>query len=157
MQRRGDITNVLDGSDLSEPAEEVKQEPFQGCVLLMDDQELVLEVAGEMLEEMGLNVRLAKDGRQAVQIYREGMESGDRIDLVIMDLHIPNGMGGKEAVKELLALDPEAKVLVSSGSGEDPAVSSFSKFGFKGMIIKPYTYLQLRQAVQDAILQPSSE
>jgi DNA-binding NarL/FixJ family response regulator len=85
------------------------------------------------------------------------MESGDRIDLVIMDLHIPNGMGGKEAVKELLALDPEAKVLVSSGSGEDPAVSSFSKFGFKGMIIKPYTYLQLRQAVQDAILQPSSE
>jgi CheY-like chemotaxis protein len=129
---------------------------MQGRVLLMDDQELILEVAGEMLEEMGLSVETAKDGRQAIDLYRRSMDSGQRFDLVIMDLHIPYGMGGKEAVREILNVDPEANVMVSSGSGEDPAVSAYANFGFKGIIVKPYSFIQLRQAVRLAMLQTPS-
>lgn len=113
--------------------------PRKGRVLIMDDEEMVREVAGEILTHMGYEVGYAKDGAEAIGIYQDAKWTGHPFDILIMDLTIPGGMGGKEAVKKLLEIDPEAKVIVSSGYSSDPIMSDFAKYGFVGVIAKPYS------------------
>lgn len=112
--------------------------PGKGRVLVMDDEEMVREVAGEILTHMGYEVDYAKDGTEAIAVYQDAKWMGRPFDILIMDLTIPGGMGGKEAVKKLLEIDPEAKVIVSSGYSSDPIMSDFAKYGFIGVIAKPY-------------------
>lgn len=110
-------------------------------VLIMDDDEMVRFVAGETLKRYGFLVDFAQDGSQAVELYREHRESGDPFAAVILDLNIPGGMGGEEAMKRLLEIDPAAKGYVSSGRTDDPVMINFRTFGFSGTIEKPYFYL----------------
>jgi len=67
------------------------------------------------------------------------MEAGESFDVVIMDLTIPGGIGGKKTIKEILSIDPEARCVVSSGYANDPVMSKYADFGFKGVIEKPYS------------------
>lgn len=127
--------------------------PLTGRVLVMDDQEFILEVASEMLMSMGFAVEVAMEGQKAVSLYGSAMSEGRRFDAVIMDLTIPGGMGGKEAVREILALDPSARVLVSSGYSNDPVMSAPGSYGFKGVVPKPYTLRELRAEMQKLLLQ----
>ncbi|MBU5612795.1 response regulator [Geomonas azotofigens] len=110
-------------------------------VLVMDDDEMVRFVAGETLKRYGFEVEFANDGSQAVEIYRERHEAGDGFAAVILDLNIPGGMGGQEAMKRLLEIDPAAKGYVSSGRTDDPVMTNYQTFGFSGTIEKPYFYL----------------
>jgi CheY-like chemotaxis protein len=110
-------------------------------VLIMDDDEMVRFVAGETLKRYGFEVEFANDGSQAVQLYREHQEAGSPFAAVILDLNIPGGMGGEEAMKQLLDIDPAAKGYVSSGRTDDPVMMNFQTFGFSGTIEKPYFYL----------------
>jgi CheY-like chemotaxis protein len=87
-----------------------------GTVLVMDDEEFVREVSGEMLRDLGYSVAFAKNGAEAIALYRAALEANRPFDMVIMDLTVPGGMGGKEAVQQLRALDPKVKAIVSSGS-----------------------------------------
>jgi CheY-like chemotaxis protein len=107
-------------------------------VLLMDDEELILQVGTQMLNHLGLEVERARDGKEAIDLFTKAKNAGSPFDIVIMDLTIPAGMGGKETVVELLKIDPAVKAIVSSGYSTDPVISSFRSYGFSGFIIKPY-------------------
>lgn len=114
-------------------------------VLIMDDDEMVRFVAGETMKRYGFQVEFANDGTQAVQLYREYHDAGTPFAAVILDLNIPGGMGGQEAMKLLLEIDPAAKGYVSSGRTDDPVMVNYLSYGFSGTIEKPYFYLNKDQ------------
>ncbi len=115
----------------------------EGRILLVDDEKLVLRAAGEALTRMGYEVRLAEEGAAGIHLYKEAMESDRPFQAVIMDLTIPGGMGGSEAVGKILQLDPEAKIIASSGYSNDPVMSDFQEYGFCDVITKPYRIEEL--------------
>ena len=112
-------------------------------IMVVDDEEQVRNVTQAMLHEMGHEVVLAKDGEEALRLYGEARDGGDPVDLVLMDLTMPGGMGGKEAVRRILAMHPEAKVIVSSGYSNDPVMANFREHGFCGAIVKPFQVAEL--------------
>ena len=128
-----------------------KKDNVQYRILVMDDEEIVRDVVKGMLEHLGHHTICAADGEQAVEKYKRAKNSDAPIDLIIMDLTIPRGMGGKEAVKEILAINPEAKVLVSSGYSTDPIMANYREYGFSGAMAKPYQLEDLRKII-DQIL-----
>jgi PAS domain S-box-containing protein len=119
----------------------------RGRILLMDDEEIVREVACQMLTHLGYTVEVCADGAEAVALYRENFERGDCFDVVIMDLTIPGGMGGKEAMTELLALDPRARGIVSSGYAAESVLARYVEYGFRGAVAKPYNMEDLDEAL----------
>lgn len=122
-----------------------------GRILIMDDEHMVREAAATILEELGYEVEFAENGQEAILKYREGVRRGRPFDAVIMDLTIPAGMGGKEAVKRLLEIDPDARVIVSSGYSNDDIMSDFARFGFSAVIAKPYRIADLSRTVKDVM------
>jgi len=122
-----------------------------GRVLVMDDDELVQQFLYSGLTGIGYEVVLTKDGAETIECYTKAKESGQLFDVVIMDLTIPGGMGGKEAINKLLAIDPGAKVIVSSGYSTDPVMADFKEFGFSAVIAKPYIIEQLGEALHDLL------
>ncbi|MHB8836521.1 MAG: PAS domain-containing hybrid sensor histidine kinase/response regulator [Candidatus Methylomirabilia bacterium] len=124
-------------------------EPFQGRgrVLVMDDEPMVREIAGRIIRSLGYEVAGARDGREAIAAWQQAREGGKPFDVVIMDLTIPGGMGGREAVRELLALDPGAKVIVSSGYHQDPIMARYREFGFQDLLAKPYGVAEVGRAL----------
>ena len=122
-----------------------------GRVLLMDDSPLIRNLAGELLTCLGYSVSTTQDGRETVNLYRECIESGRPFDAVIMDLTIPGGMGGKEAIERLKELDPEVKAIVSSGYSDDPIMGDFRRFGFSGVLAKPYSAAEMSQILHTVI------
>lgn len=126
----------------------------KGKILVMDDEEVVREVAGLMLRTIGYEVEFASDGVEAIELYKRAMESGEPFEAAIMDLTVPGGMGGKEAIKNLLELDPNVKAIVSSGYSTDPIMSEFEQYGFKGIMAKPYQIEELSRMVSEIIGMP---
>jgi len=124
----------------------------KGKVLLMDDEEVVREVAGEMLNYLGYEVKFAREGTEAISLYKKAKEAGEPFDVVILDLTIPGGMGGKEAIEKLLGVDPEVKVIVSSGYSNDPIMADFRRYGFKGVVAKPYKLEELSKELHRIIV-----
>ncbi|MEE9543819.1 MAG: PAS domain S-box protein [Thermodesulfobacteriota bacterium] len=120
-------------------------------VLVMDDEEIIRDVSGEMLTSLGYKVDFAINGNEAIELYKKAKESGEPFGAVIMDLTIPGGMGGEEAIKKLLEVDPEAKVIVSSGYSNDPIMSNYKNYGFRGVIAKPYKVVDLAEKVHEVI------
>jgi PAS domain S-box-containing protein len=138
------------------PAAEVDQKRFfgQGRVLVMDDEQDILSLVREMLELMGYEVEVAKDGAEALQRYMASKRGGNPFSAVIMDLTIPEGMGGKEAIRRLREMDPTVKAIVSSGYSYDPVMASFREFGFSGVIPKPYVMEDLGRVLDEVIRNP---
>ena len=133
--------------------EEEAEESARKCrILVMDDVEQVREVLQAMLEEMGHEVAVAGDGEEAVRDYQEALSSDTPFDLVIMDLTIPGGMGGKEAVSSILALNPAAKVVVASGYSTDPVMANFQEYGFCAALVKPFKLEELTKVVEQNLV-----
>ena len=109
-----------------------------GRILVMDDEESVLVIAGELLAHFGYEAACASDGGEALTLYRNAKAAGNPFSAVIADLTIPGGMGGKEMAARLREIDPDVKVIVSSGYSNDPVLSDYRSFGFCGVISKPY-------------------
>lgn len=132
---------------MTKKVEDEKSLTGKGRILIMDDEDAVRKVAGLMLKNIGYEVEFARDGVEAIEFYKKARESGKPFDVAIIDLTVPGGMGGKEAVKKLLEIDPNVKTIVSSGYSNDPIMSEFKQYGFKGVIAKPYLIEELSEIV----------
>jgi PAS domain S-box-containing protein len=132
-----------------EPAGEPAEKPLagKGKVLLMDDEQIIRDVGGSMLSYLGYDVDFAKDGDEAAEHVRKAKEAGEPFDAVIMDLTIPGGLGGAEAVRKILAIDPTVKAIASSGYSNDPIMADYNKYGFSAIVPKPYDVDELRNAL----------
>ena len=124
-----------------------------GRVLIMDDDEVVLKVAGNMLSHLGLKADFATHGEEVVNLYAQSMKAGQPYDLVIMDLTIPGKMGGREAIVLLKEIDPKVKAIVSSGYSNDPVMAHYSNYGFSGVVAKPYRMEDLKEAINSVFQQ----
>jgi PAS domain S-box-containing protein len=123
----------------------------EGRILVMDDEEMVRQVTAEILASLGYEVVTAKDGEEAVRAYKESVESCRTFDAVILDLTVPGGMGGKEAVRRMKEIDPEVKAIICSGYSGDSAMANCEENGFRGVIPKPYSVEELSKVLSSVI------
>ncbi len=123
-----------------------------GKILVMDDDEVIREIAGSILCYLGYEVSFASDGKEAIDLYRDAYEGNQKYDVVIMDLTVPGGMGAEDTIKQLQNIDPEVKAIVTSGYSNAQIVSNFYKYGFKGAVIKPYKIEELTRTVKDVLV-----
>ena len=126
-------------------------------VLVMDDEDLVLSTSDMMLRHLGYDTVLTRDGDEAVEAYRRALDAGQPFDAVIVDLTVPGGMGGKDALVHLLSLDPDAKVIVSSGYSTDPVMAQYAAHGFAAVVTKPYKVGELDRALKEALASEPKE
>jgi two-component system, cell cycle sensor histidine kinase and response regulator CckA len=117
-----------------------------GKILVMDDEDSIRDMMGDILSSFGYVVDFARNGEEAVSLYQD-----NAYDVVILDLTIPGGMGGKETMKELLKVDPHVKVIVSSGYSSDPIMSDFQQYGFRNVMAKPYNIEDLEEVIERVI------
>jgi PAS domain S-box-containing protein len=142
-----------------EPEKEDRQSselsPFarKGKILVMDDEELIRDLAGEMIEALGHKVELAEHGEEAIRKYEAAMESGNPFDIVILDLTIRGGMGGRETIERLFSVNPKIKAIVSSGYSYDNAVSDYHNYGFCARLTKPYKLQELSDTLNKLMSQ----
>jgi CheY-like chemotaxis protein len=116
-------------------------------VLVMDDEEIICDLATSLLEHLGCEVESAADGLEAIKKHQSAKGMGKPFDVIIMDLTIPNGQGGRETIKQLRELDREVKVVVSSGYSDDPIMADHQAYGFNAAMPKPYSFDKLQQVV----------
>lgn len=120
---------------------------FRGRVLIMDDEEIVTNIARGYLEKLGYESETARDGLSAIETYRDAEKKGKPFDMVILDLTVPGGSGGKETMAELLRINPGVRAIVSSGHSQEPIMSGYRQYGFLGALPKPYTLSELAAAL----------
>ena len=133
-----------------------RKQKGQGMVLVMDDEESIRLLVGEMLRACGYDYVMASNGLEALALYRKAFEANKPFAAVILDLTIPGGLGGKETMEELLKLDPMVKAIVASGYSNDPVMAKFESFGFRAVIPKPYNLVELSQVMHRVITGSSS-
>ena len=116
-------------------------------ILVMDDEEMIGEIVCQMLDYFGFDTVRVTDGVDAIKEYKKRKDDGAPFTAVIMDLTIPGGMGGKEAVTKILDIDREATVFVSSGYSVDPIMVNFQDHGFSGVICKPFDMADMQKTL----------
>ena len=150
----GSVFNIyLPAADTQKPAKEVERKAYTGSkrVLVMDDEEEVREVAEGILRTIGCEVTQAKDGAEALELYLKASEMEQPFDVVMLDLTVSGGMGGKETIKKLMEIDKSVKAIVSTGYSNDPVMTKYRKFGFLGALNKPYKLQELSELL-DAVI-----
>jgi PAS domain S-box-containing protein len=126
-------------------------------VLVIDDEPAVRRACRRMLESMGHSVECVEDGADGIECYVAAIDDGTPFDLVITDLTIPGGMGGRETLQRLLEVAPSARVIASTGYTDDPVLANYADYGFVGIAPKPYTRDELEQVVRDALLEKDKQ
>ena len=132
------------------PAAETEQSTLlsgSGHILVMDDEEMIRDFLQTLLTDLGYSVSVTKNGQEAIDLYRQAKEKKEPFGAVIMDLTIPGGIGGKEAIQKLVQIDPQVKAIVSSGYSNDPVMSNYKHYGFKGMVLKPYNVQKISECL----------
>jgi signal transduction histidine kinase/CheY-like chemotaxis protein len=124
--------------------------PGRGRVLLMDDEELVRNVATRMMVHLGYKVTCVRNGEEAVEEFERAHKGKDPYDIVVLDLTVPGGMGGLEAIGAIRAIIPDVRAIVSSGYSDDPVMAEYKKYGFDEVVIKPYKIEELSDALHRA-------
>lgn len=109
-------------------------------ILVMDDEEIIREILHAILGELGYHLQVCSKGEEAIELYQNAIDAGSPFTVVIMDLTIPGGMGGKEAARQILAIDPKARLIVSSGYSSDEIMADYAVFGFCAILQKPYSF-----------------
>jgi two-component system cell cycle sensor histidine kinase/response regulator CckA len=125
-----------------------------GKVLIMDDDVIVRTVAETLLTKMGYTTVGVSNGRQALAMYEQALSVGAPFLVTIMDLTVPGGIGGKETVKKLREIDPQAKVIAFSGFSNDPIFTDFRKYGFDGALPKPFSIEEFLRAIASVLGTP---
>ena len=124
----------------------------KGRILVMDDDEIVRDVLSHMLAHLGYSPELAVNGTEAIECYLRAKEKGEPFAAVIMDLTIPGGMGGREAMSRLLEFDPNARGIVSSGYSTDPIMADYRSYGFSGVVAKPFRVEELSDVLENVVV-----
>jgi CheY-like chemotaxis protein len=119
----------------------------EGRILVMDDEESIRLLVGEMLRHLGYEVQCVAEGKEALERYQEAYHTHQPFNAVILDLTVPGGLGGKDTVEQLRQFDPQVKAIVSSGYSNDPVLSRYSTFGFHGVVAKPFRLAELSQVL----------
>jgi PAS domain S-box-containing protein len=120
-----------------------------GKVLWMDDEDAIRDLANIMLSSLGYEPSVAKDGKEAIEMYREAIAEGNPFSVVILDLTIPGGMGGRETIKRLLEIDKNITAIVCSGYSNDETISKFREHGFAGSLPKPFKMHDLERILNE--------
>ena len=115
-----------------------KPKSRNGRILVMDDEDMIRKISGSMLMRLGYDSEVSQEGSEAINIYRQAMNSEYPFDAVILDLSVKRGLGGLETINVLKAMDPKVKAIVSSGLSNDPVMTRFKEYGFQGSLPKPY-------------------
>ncbi|MCK4806524.1 MAG: PAS domain S-box protein [Candidatus Aegiribacteria sp.] len=136
---------------VSEDAPEKETPSTPSHVLIMDDDPRVREVLSGMLDVLGHDVTESSDGTEAVELYRERFTSGDPFNAVIMDLTVPGGMGGEDAIEKLMEIDPDVKAIVSSGYANNTVLSNYPDYGFSGRLVKPFRISTLKKELNKVL------
>ena len=123
----------------------------KGKILLMDDEQVILDVTHEVMKFLGYEVMFAKDGAFAIELFTREKMGGRPFDLVILDLSVPEGMGGKEAFEKIREVDPSVKVVISSGYTSDPMMTDYAKFAIDGILAKPYRIADIKALLEKLI------
>lgn len=123
----------------------------QGKILVMDDEEIIRELAVTSLEFLGYRVDAVEDGDSCISSYQQARDKKDPYNVVIMDLTIPGGMGGVEAIQKLREIDPNVTAIVSSGYSSGPVMANYEEHGFKGVVAKPYKVEDLAKALSNLL------
>lgn len=129
----------------------------KGMVLIMDNEKPIRDLTGEMLESLGYEVKFASNGSEVITSCKAAKEQNNPFDVVILDLTIPGGMGGRETIQKLHEIAPDLKVIVSSGYVDDPVMLGFREYGFSNAVAKPYEIKELSIALHGAIMQKQTE
>jgi CheY-like chemotaxis protein len=117
----------------------------------MDDEDVIRVMLSKQLSHLKYEVEIAGEGSEAIRLYERASRTGKPFDAVVMDLTISGGMGGKEAIKKLLEIDPEVRAIVVSGYANDPIMANYKKYGFSGVLPKPHEIRELDEALQKVI------
>jgi PAS domain S-box-containing protein len=142
------------GTSPSGPGVESPSETARGSrILIMEDISSVREVLSRMLESLGYRVEPCAAGEEALRVYSEGISSGDPFAAVILDLTIPDGLGGVRTLELLKELDPDVRAVISSGYSNASVLSDYRSYGFTAKLVKPFTIEILDECVS-AVLSP---
>ena len=122
-----------------------------GRILVMDDEEMVRDLSVQFLTHLGYDVEAVPDGETALESYKQALIKDNPFKLVIIDLTIPGGMGGRETIQKLKEIDSNVKAIVSSGYSNDPVLADFKRFGFEAVLVKPYKIETLSSTIAEVI------
>lgn len=119
----------------------------KASILVMDDDEMILDILGDILTDQGYSFTICRNGEEAVELFNKALQARKPYSAVIMDLVVPGSMGGVEAARRILERDPQARLIASSGYPNNPAIAEFASYGFCGTIAKPYNVEELNQTL----------
>jgi len=153
MPGRGSVFTVfLPVSNGEEARPSTSGQPSKrGRILLMDDDQSIRKLMGFVIQGFGHEVVTVGDGKKAVEEFASARKNGSPYDAVILDVSVPNGMGGEEAARSILSIDPAARIIISSGYSDDPLLTHFGQYGFSGAVKKPYNSEELSQTLTHVI------
>lgn len=123
----------------------------KGRILVMDDEESIRKTLGRLLSFMDYQADFVACGEEAIEMYREAKENGKDYAAAILDLTVPGKMGGGEAAVIIKRIDPEARLIVSSGYSDDDLMINYKNYGFVGVMVKPYTVKELQETLERVI------
>ena len=123
-------------------------------ILIMDDEDIVLQNISMLLEHLGHKVTGTSDGYEAIAVYARKMQQGERFDLVIMYLTVAGGMGGRVAAGEILGIDPQARLVVSSGYSAGAEMARYKELGFCARLEKPFSSADLESMISEVMSPP---
>jgi len=134
-------------------SKDCRTEPFQGSgrILVMDDEEMILKLSALILQRLGYEAEFSRRGEEAVERYRQALQEGARFDAVILDLTVRGGMGGLQAMRHLQKIDAGVKALVSSGYSNSPVMAEPQRYGFSGVVVKPYDLQSLSESLHNLL------
>ena len=123
----------------------------KGRVLVLDDDPPVLEILGDVLTYLDYEPVLTGKGEDTVDAFRMQSLTGKPFDLVILDLTVKGGLGGRDVIGLLMIIDPDVRALISTGMMNDPIVENYRAYGFCGLVPKPFTVEELSESLEKAM------
>lgn len=134
---------------------QIPVKPGKGKIIIMDDEKPIRDLGIKVLTKLGYEVYTAINTTDLIEKFLKAKEESP-FDLVILDLTIPGEIGGKEAIKRVREIDPHILAIVSSGYSTDPIMSQYQKFGFNGVLVKPFIIADLSELLSTLLCKPQN-